>query len=76
MLSRTRIAGIVLGAAGAALAGFGWWGMNTAAGRRRYDEMAGMIPFFAGIAGGVILACALMLLLLSARRRPMLRGDD
>lgn len=76
MLSRTRIAGIVLGVAGAGLVGFGWWGVNTAAGQRRYDEMAGMIPFFAQVTGAVVLAAALALLLLSARRRPKLRDDD
>jgi hypothetical protein len=75
MLSRARVAGIVLAAAGAGLAGFGGWGVNTAAGRR-YDEMAGMIPFFAEVAGAFLLVVAFVLLLLSARKRPMLRDHD
>ena len=76
MLSRARVAGIVLVVAGAGLAGFGWWGVNTAAGQRRYDEMAGMIPFFAEVAGAFLLVVAFVLLLLSARKRPMLRDHD
>lgn len=70
MLSRTRVAGIVLAVAGAGLVGFGWWGVNTAAGQRRYDEMAGMIPFFAGIAGFGLLVIALVLFLLLTRKTP------
>lgn len=30
-----------------ALAAFGCWGLYTDAGRNRFDEMSGMIPFFA-----------------------------
>jgi len=37
---------------------FYYWGLHTPAGRRAYDEMAGMIPFFAGVAGGVLLVAA------------------
>jgi heme/copper-type cytochrome/quinol oxidase subunit 2 len=29
---------------------FGYWGMYTKAGRIQYDEMAGMIPWFAQLA--------------------------
>ncbi len=34
---------------------FGWWGLETTAGRRHFDEMAGMIPFFTGLASIVLL---------------------
>jgi hypothetical protein len=71
-----RTAAAVLAVAGAGLVGFGWWGVNTAAGQRRYDEMAGMIPFFAEVAGAILLVVAFLLLLLSARRRPILRDHD
>lgn len=27
---------------------FGWWGMETVAGRRQFDEMAGIIPLVTG----------------------------
>ncbi|MEJ2173426.1 MAG: hypothetical protein P8Y76_00530 [bacterium] len=32
---------------------FAYWGLETPAGRRAYDEMAGMIPLAAGLAGAV-----------------------
>ena len=34
---------------------FGWWGVETVAGRRHFDEMAGIIPFVTGIASFVLL---------------------
>ncbi|MCY0095046.1 hypothetical protein [Hoeflea ulvae] len=40
---------------------FGWWGIETVAGRRHFDEMAGMIPFFAGIASVALLLVAAVL---------------
>lgn len=49
----------LLAALGLALVLFAWWGIETAAGRRRFDEMAGIIPFWAGIAGALLLAAAL-----------------
>jgi hypothetical protein len=33
---------------------FGWWGVYTAAGRRAFDEMAGMVPFGAGALGALL----------------------
>ena len=63
-----RIAAGVLAAAGIALAAFGWWGMYTAAGNRRFDEMDGLIPFFAGCAGLLLLAVAVIVALLAWRR--------
>ena len=49
---------------------FAWWGLFTAAGARRFDEMAGMIPFFAAVAGGVLLLGALVAWLFARRRTP------
>ena len=48
----------ILAAAGAAGLAFYYWGLHTPAGWRAYDEMAGMIPFFAGVAGGMLLVAA------------------
>jgi hypothetical protein len=55
-----RAAAALVAIVGLALALFGWWGMYTAAGRHRYDEMDGLIPFFAGCVGLVLLAVALL----------------
>jgi hypothetical protein len=40
---------------------FGWWGANTAAGRQRFDEMAGIIPIAALVIGTIIFAIGLFL---------------
>ncbi|MBL8675573.1 MAG: hypothetical protein JNL07_11840 [Rhodospirillales bacterium] len=53
---------IALVAVALALAAFCWWGLFTAAGQRAYDEMAGMIPYFAGIGAVVALLIAAALL--------------
>jgi hypothetical protein len=63
-----KAAATVLAIVGAALCAFGWWGIDTAAGQRRYDEMDGLIPFFAGCAGLFLLAVAAILALLAWRR--------
>jgi hypothetical protein len=65
-----RLATIVLYVLAAALGTFGWWGTQTAAGRRHYDEMAGMIPLFAGLAGGVLLVGGLSLTIWQLTHRP------
>lgn len=54
---------------GAALAAFGWWGTSTPEGRRRYEEMAGMIPLFASWAGWGLGGVGLLWLVLSLLRR-------
>lgn len=61
-------AAAVLAIVGLALAVFGWWGIYTAAGMRRYDEMDGLIPFFAGVAGLFLLALAGIVALIAAWR--------
>ena len=53
-----KLFAIVLALASLAGLVFGWWGLETVAGRRQFDEMAGMIPFFAGIASLVLLVVA------------------
>jgi hypothetical protein len=53
-----KTAAVVLAAIGAALAAFGWWGVNTLAGQHRFDEMDGIIPAAAGFFGVVLLAVA------------------
>jgi hypothetical protein len=42
-----RATGLFLLIAAVLLGSFGYWGMYTKAGRIQYDEMAGMIPWFA-----------------------------
>jgi hypothetical protein len=39
---------------GLACVAFGSWGVNSRAGSRMFEEMAGMIPFFVGVAGGFL----------------------
>ena len=46
---------------------FCWWGLETAAGRRQFDEMAGMIPFFSGVASVVLLIIAAALFYFARR---------
>lgn len=57
-MGRTSTLLLVLGLA---LAAFGWWGLETVSGRRRFDEMAGMIPMGAGAVGVVLVVLALVL---------------
>ena len=52
---------VILLVAGLSAIAFGYWGLNTVQGRARFDEMAGMIPFFAGIAGWMAIFLALVL---------------
>ncbi|HVG46260.1 MAG TPA: hypothetical protein VM890_16065 [Longimicrobium sp.] len=68
-MSRMRTAGAVLEVAGALLAAFGWWGQETAAGLRRFDEMAGIIPFAAGVLGALLLVAGIALDVAAARKR-------
>ena len=63
----SRVA-ICLLAIGAGLTAFGWWGQNTPAGRRRYDEMAGIIPAAAYWFGGALGIGALLWLIVAAWR--------
>ena len=49
-----RLLVIALFVVGAGLIVYGWWGIFTTSGRKKYDEMAGLIPFYLGIAGIVL----------------------
>jgi hypothetical protein len=44
------------------LGAFCWWGLFTEGGSRYFDEMAGLIPFYAGIAGALSLVLSIGLL--------------
>lgn len=55
-----RIAAILI-ACGIALAAFGWWGLNSPAGMRAFDEMDGIIPFAALVLSVPMLLAALIL---------------
>lgn len=48
---------------------FAWWGLETEAGRRNFDEMDGLYPFFTGIGGLVLMALSLLLLILQRRKK-------
>jgi hypothetical protein len=61
-------AALALGIVAVALLVFAAWGTRTAAGRRAFDEMAGMIPYGAGALGVVALAVAGVLWLIGGRR--------
>jgi hypothetical protein len=41
--------------------GYGYWGMFTEAGSKKYEEMAGLIPFYIIIAGGFLFLIAMIL---------------
>jgi hypothetical protein len=69
-----RIVAGVLAALGVALLAFGWWGLETVAGRQAFDEMAGMIPFGAEVLGVVLLLLAAAVAGASCSRRPARRG--
>jgi len=60
---------IAIGVTVLSLAGmvFAWWGLETVSGRRHFDEMAGMIPFFAGIGSLILLVVAAVLYYFSRR---------
>lgn len=61
-----RFLGLVVVAV--ALAAFGWWGTGTAGGRRRFDEMAGIVPMLSLWAGGTLGVVAVVWLAVSALR--------
>ena len=63
-----RIVAGVLAALGAGLLAFGYWGLETVAGRQVFDEMAGMIPFGAQVLGAVFLILAAMIAVVSCWR--------
>tara|TARA_R110002012_G_scaffold77840_4_gene198432 strand:- start:105774 stop:106259 length:486 start_codon:yes stop_codon:yes gene_type:complete len=46
---------------------FGWWGMETVAGSRQFDEMAGIIPLVTGVVSFILLLVAAGLYYLANR---------
>ena len=50
------------------LALFAYWGINTPGGQHAFDEMAGMIPFGAGLLSGALVLVAVGVELWSRRR--------
>ena len=52
----------------ATLAVFGWWGTRTPEGRRRFDEMAGIIPAAAWYASWALALVAIVWLTIAALR--------
>ena len=46
---------------------FGWWGLETVSGRRHFDEMAGIIPLFAGVGSIILLLLAAILYYIGGR---------
>lgn len=59
---------IVLGLLSMALITFGQWGIRSEAGRRAFDEMAGIIPYFSWYIGLVLLVVTVILATWSAWR--------
>jgi len=64
-----RLAGIFLAVVATGAGVFAWWGLFTAAGQRRYDEMDALYPALAGIAAAVLLIAGTALVALSLRKR-------
>jgi TRAP-type C4-dicarboxylate transport system permease small subunit len=50
---------VLLGSSGVI---FGAWGVYTSQGRAKFDEMDGIIPYFSGIVGGVLIIIAVVLI--------------
>jgi cytochrome bd-type quinol oxidase subunit 2 len=48
---------------------FGYWGMFTKAGTHAYEEMDGMYPFFALLAGILLICIALILFIVTIIRK-------
>ncbi len=48
---------------------FGYWGVYTKGGQQAFDEMAGMIPFFSMVMGGVFALGALIAWYIDKRGR-------
>jgi hypothetical protein len=46
---------------------FAYWGINTVAGRRQFDEMAGMIPFGVGVLGALTILIGIVWLIVRLR---------
>ena len=58
----------ILAALALALAAFAWWGLYTASGAVAFDEMDGLIPFFAGVLAAMLAIGAAVVWSLGRRR--------
>jgi len=67
---RVRALALSLVAAAMACVAFAVWGLKTPAGRRAFDEMAGIIPMAAGLAGVLLCVAALAIWLWRIFGRP------
>jgi hypothetical protein len=65
MRNRLVMISLAIGILALGCLAFGAWGLWTRAGNRAFDEMAGMIPFFALILGGILALAAVILRLLA-----------
>jgi len=54
-----------LGGLGLVLLLFAYWGIETARGRRAFDEMAGMIPFGAGVLGALLVVVGVVVFIIA-----------
>ena len=59
-MTAMRIAAVLALVSAAGFA-FGVWGLYTDAGRRAFDEMDGLYPFFSLVGAGVLLIVAIIL---------------
>ena len=64
---RSLFYGLILASAG--LIAFGYWGLETVAGRHAYDEMAGIVPFGAAVLGVIAMIAAACVVVYATRRR-------
>lgn len=61
-----KLTAIILAVIGLLLSAYGWWGMFTKAGQKRYDEMDGFYPFFIVLAGAGAIVIAIVLFIIAA----------
>ena len=64
MLTKSAIASLIVSIAAI---GLYYWGFNTRAGQLYFDEMAGMIPLFSGVAGAIGLIGSVILFYFARR---------
>jgi len=63
-----KLAAAIFAVLGIALAIYGWWGIFTKAGQRKYDEMDGFYPFFIGLGGLASILIAVILIIIAVWR--------
>ena len=63
-----KLIAIILAVLGVIGLAFGGWGLYTPGGAAMFDEMDGLYPFFGGVAGGICLFVAGIVLIVIARK--------